>query len=359
MPRITAFAVPRLLIALGILLGTDAPAQSAYRVQEGTINGAHFAIAEPREWNGHLVLVAHGYRPPDSPLMTSLNPEYTPYRTLLSEGWMVAATSYRRNGLIIEDAIGDLDSLRSHISEQYGTPKQILIDGSSMGATIAVLIAETHSGAYQGALARGAALYIDDPREPFRLSSTPQIPLLLLSNQSEIELVRQYAEQSAGAPVVAAVWEIKRDGHVNINSREHEAALRALAQFVETGEIERTRDATIAPPRAVSSAEFRDGGTYGRIREISQSYGNLYTDLVESDLSKLGIIKGSSFTVSHGDDTVTVMLGASYSDVPRGDWIGLFNSEGLLQIARNFENAARTLGCRQGDGLFIRPIEQD
>jgi S-adenosylmethionine hydrolase len=171
--------------------------------------------------------------------------------------------------------------------------------------------------------------------------------------------VRRYAEQSARAPVLPAVWEIKRDGHVNINSREHESALRALARFVETGEIERTRDATIAPPPAVSLAEFRDGGAYGRISEISQSYGNLYTDLVQSDLSKLGIIMGSVFTVTHGDSTVNVLLGTTYSDVPRGDWVGLFNSEGLLQIARNFENAAKTLGCRHGDSLFIKPIKQE
>ena len=55
-------------------------------------------------------------------------------------------------------------------------------------------------------------------------------------------MVRQYAEQSARAPVVPAIWEIKRDGHVNINSHEHESALQALVQFVESGKIERTRE---------------------------------------------------------------------------------------------------------------------
>jgi hypothetical protein len=226
-----------------------------------------------------------------------------------------------------------------------------------MGGTIAVLITETRADDYHGALAKGAALSIRDPGKPFRLSSTPKIPLLFLSNQDEIEPVRAYAEQASQAPVTPAVWEVKRDGHVKINDREHEAALRALDRFVETGNIERNRDATIPPPPAVSSAEFKDGGAYCGINNISSDFGNINTDLIEKDLQKLGIALRSSFTVTLRDTTISAVLGTTYGDVPRGEWVGFISWEGTLRLARNYDNAAKTLGCREGDRLLIKHSE--
>ena len=54
--------------------------------------------------------------------MPDLHPERAANRALLNEGWMVATTSYRRNGIIIADAIDDLDALRAFIADTYGEP---------------------------------------------------------------------------------------------------------------------------------------------------------------------------------------------------------------------------------------------
>lgn len=342
------------LVILFLISVSDAPAQTTYQTQEGDIDGARFTIAAPGKWSGHLLLIAHGLREEDAPLYPGLNTEYPAYRNLLTDGWMIAATSYRRNGIIVVDAVEDIDKLRKHIIEQYGKPERILVDGSSMGGTIAVLIAETRADDYHGALAKGASLTIRDLNRPFHISSTPKIPLLFLSNQDEIGPIQAYAEQASQAPVTPAVWEVKRDGHVNINDREHEAALRALDQFVETGKIERNMDATIPPHPAISSAEFKDGGAYCRISNITTDFGNINTDLIEKDLQKLGITLRSSFTVTFGDTTVSVVSGTTYGDAPRGEWVGFISWEGTLRLARNYDNAAKTLGCQEGGRLFIK-----
>ncbi len=351
----------RILIALllPVVCYSNAFGQAGHRLVEGVIEGAAYAVAKPKEWNGVLVLVAHGFRPPDAPLVHGFNPDYQAYRYLLQDGWMVAATSYRRNGVIISDAIKDLDNLRDHINTEFGAPKRILVDGSSMGGIIGTRMAETRFEAYHGILAKGAALRMTAPEESYKLTAKPKIPLLFLSNQDEMDAVRQYAREAENAPCRPVVWEIGRDGHVNINAREHEAALRALDTWAATGEVDRSAEATIPNPPAISSAVFEDGGAYGSITEVSSDFGNINTDIIMKDLEILGIDRRDSFNVIYGNKTVGVLFGTTYSDVPRGKWVGFISWEGVLRIARNFENAAQALGCKTGDRVLITAVPRD
>ena len=73
-----------------------------------------------------MLLLAHGFRDEKAPLVAELNPEHLACRTLLDEGWVVATTSYRRNGMIIRDAITDLENLRAHIAATCGEPRQVI-----------------------------------------------------------------------------------------------------------------------------------------------------------------------------------------------------------------------------------------
>src|ERR1019366_4849466 len=83
------------------------------KVDVGQITGAQFAIANPPgDWNRDLLLIAHGFRPDSAPMIADLHPERASLRALLDEGWIVATTSYRKNGLVVADALADLDALR-------------------------------------------------------------------------------------------------------------------------------------------------------------------------------------------------------------------------------------------------------
>ena len=88
---------------------------------------------------------------------------------------------------------------------------------------------------------------------------------------------------------------------------------------------------------------------------ISDEYANINTDVSQVDLSVHGITHGTVFTVSFRDRTLTVLLGEDYSDVSRGEWVGLIEDDGNLQLAISFGNAATDLGCSVGDTLYIVP----
>src|SRR5688572_4951730 len=98
-------------------------------IERGEFDGAKFIVARPSPWNGRALLLAHGLRPADQPLHAEIYETKSPVRDLLAAGWLVALTSYRRNGIIVQDAITDLDNLRRHIVRQHGGPKAVFLMG--------------------------------------------------------------------------------------------------------------------------------------------------------------------------------------------------------------------------------------
>lgn len=86
---------------------------------------------------------------------------------------------------------------------------------------------------------------------------------------------------------------------------------------------------------------------------ISEEYANINTDVDLDDLSARGITHGTVFKVNFRDRTLNALLGKGYSDVPRGEWVGLIEDDGNLQLAISFGNAATDLGCSVGDTLYI------
>lgn len=103
----------------------------------------------------------------------------------------------------------------------------------------------------------------------------------------------------------------------------------------------------------VSTVEFKDGGAYGSLLSITAEYGNINTEFIESDIKALGIVSESHFILKYEMNVFEVFLGDSYDEVPQGLWVALWRG-GRLRIARNLENAAITLGCKEGDKLFIK-----
>ncbi len=345
----------RLVLLVLILPVSLQAVEAPVEISTGTIEGAHYTIAKPSSWQGQLLIVAHGHRPEATELDGSLDIERPVYANLMAEGWMIAITSYRRNGIIVNDAVEDLDLLRHHIVQIYGQPARTLIMGDSMGGAIGALIAETRYRDYDGILAIGAALDVRDRHDPIALNHSPQIPILFLTNQSELQGPRDYVSRAASAPVAPALWRVSRDGHVNVNDAERLAALYALDQFVETGQIDRDKDSTIAGKFVQSSANFSTDGAHATITSISANYGNIFTGFVAQDLQRLGINSGSHFKLSLREKTVRVLWGINYGDVKQGDWVAFISAEGNLMIARNSLNACTAIGCKVGDQLFLYP----
>ncbi|XOV86001.1 MAG: SAM hydroxide adenosyltransferase [Pseudomonadota bacterium] len=86
---------------------------------------------------------------------------------------------------------------------------------------------------------------------------------------------------------------------------------------------------------------------------ISDDYGNVAVDAGAEALAELALSRGDTFTVGFGEKEFPIYFGETFSDVPRGDWVAFLTPAGNLLIARNYENAADTLGVSVGDKVTL------
>jgi pimeloyl-ACP methyl ester carboxylesterase len=349
---------------------------SADTLDEGELGGAKFTVARPAQWNGRLLLLAHGYRAETAPLVADLFPGHAAYRALLDEGWMIAKTSYRRNGTIISDAVADLDALRAHLAETYGKPKRVILEGESMGGLIVTLIAERKTEdppLYHGAVAIGAALSLRESGGTLGLTLTTQLPLIFLTNRSEISGPKNYVRPPIALPremrpITPVVFRVNRDGHVNVNQAERLAALRALNAWIDAGhdgvlpkptEGAEFFDATVTPQPGPSQVEFDADrrGFKARVVEISAVYGNVAFNAQPEDFATAGIARNEWFAFTAQEETRRAFFGRDLNAVRRGEWVAFPNADGFFWLARNFENAATTARLKVGDAIHVRSYE--
>jgi len=113
----------------------------------------------PPNWNGQLVMYAHGYVRAQLPLALPINElflddTFIP-ETLLSQGFAFATTSYHKNGYAVEQARKDLNDLLNHFKKLVKpvSLQKVYLVGASEGGMIAALMIEHFPDKYAGALA--------------------------------------------------------------------------------------------------------------------------------------------------------------------------------------------------------------
>lgn len=322
-------------------------------------SGALIAVARPATPNGGLVLLAHGYVPEDYPLSATFDPEMQPYQWLLEEGWTVASTSYRRNGLIIRDAIADMRDLHAAVTEQYGAMEPVLVFGGSMGGAVTLQLLERHPGEYDGALVMSNAMYLSETEEPAPLEHRPGVPVVLLTNRNEAEAPAAY-RMAAGAanPLLKPVlFTTGREGHMKFSDGEYILAVRALTGWVETrkrppldGEI------TWAPHNPESDTTLHGSWAVSGVRTIDPVYGNFLTGYTAADFDRLGIARGDTFLLEAAGQEFEVLYGTTYSDVPVGEWVAFLDANGTFLFSKNFDRAAMTIGLDPDARVRVRAI---
>ena len=136
----------------GLLLAVQS-AQAAQRFvlgtvdQSGELNGAPFHIRVPANWNGTLLVYAHGYRTkaehPDEGMDVrrvdivpvdgggdTIPPivDVTARETLfLSQGYALAGSAYRDNGFVTKEGVEDTVALTRFFTEHVAIPDRTLI----------------------------------------------------------------------------------------------------------------------------------------------------------------------------------------------------------------------------------------
>ncbi len=340
-----------------IVLSLPAAACAAgdvFELETGELDGVPYTLAVPDDWNGTLLLQAHGSRPADAPLLADLDADDAANRALLDEGWLIAYSAFRRNGPIVLDAVQDLLALRAHVAATHGAPERVLVEGWSMGAAVATVLVEHHADAVDGACAFSPHYSVSVPGEDLAFTRRPRSPLLLLSNQGESGDARAYLQTAGEAGAPAAFWLVKRYGHVSVNSAERLEALRALAAWAASGAAPGTRDLLVSmTPESV--AMRGDGTISANVLSVDPVHGNVETAFVPADLAYLGVAENKLVRVVAGEGRTGALYGKSIFSVNPERGVIFVNEEGRLTIAVNHGSAVDRLRCDVGDFLTVSP----
>lgn len=115
----------------------------------GVHRGAGYRIEVPADWNGSLVMWAHGYRG-DTPELTVDNHPLRQY--LIANGFAWAASSYSANGYDAGVGVVDTHRLVKLFRRRFDRPDTVYMTGASMGGHITARSIEQYPRAYDGAM---------------------------------------------------------------------------------------------------------------------------------------------------------------------------------------------------------------
>lgn len=123
---------------------------------DGTWEGSLTRVCFPADWNGDLIIYAHGYVEPQAPLAIPENLlAGVPVENLINSlGYAYATTSYNANGLVADIAVLDVMALEFMVRRTVRPdPARVFLVGVSEGGLVAALAAERSAGVFTGALA--------------------------------------------------------------------------------------------------------------------------------------------------------------------------------------------------------------
>ena len=106
----------------------------------------------------------------------------------------------------------------------------------------------------------------------------------------------------------------------------------------------------------ISFAKVVDGAIVGQI-DVIDEYGNVITNIRPDLFEKLEIQGGQTIEVEFGNEKkVRCKYVKAYGDVPVGDYVGLFGSGGVFEVAINQGNLAGQLKLEMSVELIVRTV---
>ncbi len=123
----------RILLATLLALAIALPAVAQTEYEGTTAGGAFYKFAVPDNWNGTLVIYNHGFDFSEPEAVDDLGPLID---IQLSQGFAVAASSYRQRAWALFKTHQDLKAMYAAFRSRVGTPSQTLIYGFSLGGLV-------------------------------------------------------------------------------------------------------------------------------------------------------------------------------------------------------------------------------
>jgi hypothetical protein len=132
------------------LSGAPFVALPGARTYTGISAGAAYRVEVPADWNGTLVVYAHGYRG-TGPVVFVDNPGLRAH--YIDEGYAWAASSYATNGYDVGQGVRDSYAMIGLFRQATGqAPKSVIMTGASMGGHVTAVAIETYPRTFAGAM---------------------------------------------------------------------------------------------------------------------------------------------------------------------------------------------------------------
>jgi len=150
----------------------------------GVHAGAAYLIEVPDDWNGDLVLYAHGFRGNDPELVVE-PPRIRAH--LIANGYAWASSSYSANGYVPATGAHDTHRLAKRFASLIGQPNKVYLTGDSMGGHVIGFALEQWPNDFSGATPRCGVMGDSDLFDYFQdvylagetlIGNTPAIPSL-------------------------------------------------------------------------------------------------------------------------------------------------------------------------------------
>jgi len=190
----------------------------------GVHGGAGYRIEVPDNWNGDLVLYAHGFRGTGLELTVS-NPRIR--QALVTSGYAWAASSYSTNGYDVKQGVKDTHALGELFNGLAGHPLRVYLTGHSMGGHITGVAIEQYPQAYVAALPMCGVMGDNELFDYFLDFNL--VAQALAGVQAEFPFPADY--QTAVVPAVKAVLGAPYPGALSIQGQQ----LRGVTQNISGG----------------------------------------------------------------------------------------------------------------------------
>jgi hypothetical protein len=114
--------------------------------------GAYITAAVPKNWNGDLVVFAHGGPSLLPPTATFSKSDLDKYSYAVQRGYAWVASTYRREGYGVAMAAADSDDARRFFIARFGKPRRTVLHGASYGGLVGAKLIETSAKNPDGSL---------------------------------------------------------------------------------------------------------------------------------------------------------------------------------------------------------------
>ena len=141
------------ITSLLLLLVTTTQVVIADDIIDGNFGpGAIYRMVRPTNWNGSLILYAHGYTSSDLPVALPTEGDAL-INALAPQGFAIAFTSFSENGWAVKEGSQQTLQLLGLFTSKFGQANKVYLSGGSMGGLITIKLVEQHPNAFVGSLA--------------------------------------------------------------------------------------------------------------------------------------------------------------------------------------------------------------